>query len=65
MPGLIDQEGTTGLAYTTGTGLQFESRIGTSGLIVNPGESDAGYVLMQDSGYILLQDGISFILLET
>lgn len=65
MPGLIDVEGTTGLAYTTDSGLIFESRIGNAGLIINPGESDAGYVLTQDSGYILLQDGVSYILLET
>lgn len=64
MPGLIDEEGTTGLAYTTGTGLQFESNIGNAGLIINPGEAGTGFVLMQDSGYILLEDGFSFILLQ-
>lgn len=64
MPGLIDEEGTTGLAYTTGAGLQFESRIGNVGLIINPGESASGYVLTQGAGYILLQDGLSFILLQ-
>lgn len=45
-------------------GLQFESRIGNAGLIINPGESQQGYVLMENSGYILLEDGTSFILLE-
>lgn len=64
MPGLIDEDGTTGLAYTTGTGLQFESRIGNAGLIINPGESATGYVLMENVGYILLEDGYSFILLQ-
>lgn len=64
MAGLIDDEATTGLAYTTGTGLQWESRIGSSGLILNPGESGTGFVLMENSGYILLQDGVSFILLQ-
>lgn len=64
MPGLIDEEGTTGLAYTTGTGLQFESDIGNSGLIINPGEAGTGFVLMENAGYILLEDGFSFILLQ-
>lgn len=64
MPGLIDEEGTTGLTYTTGTGLQFESNIGNAGLIINPGEAGTGFVLMEDSGYILLEDGFSFILLQ-
>ena len=64
MPGLIDTDGTTGLAYTVGTGLQFESRIGNAGLIINPGEAGTGYVLMENSGYILLEDGVSFILLQ-
>lgn len=64
MPGLIDEEGTTGLAYTTGSGLQFESRIGNAGLIINPGESGSGDILMENSGYILLEDGFSFILLQ-
>lgn len=64
MPGLIDEEGTTGLAFTTGTGLQFESNIGNAGLIINPGEAGTGFVLMESSGYILLEDGFSFILLQ-
>ncbi len=64
MPGLIDEEGTTGLAFTTGTGLQFESNIGNAGLIINPGEAGTGSILMETSGYILLEDGFSFILLQ-
>ena len=64
MSGLIDEEATTGLAYTTGTGLQWTSRIGSAGLILNPGEAGTGYVLMEDAGYILLEDGADFILLE-
>lgn len=64
MPGLIDEGATTGLTYTTETGLQFESRIGNAGLIINPGQSDTGYILMETSGYILMEDGVSFILLE-
>ena len=64
MPGLIDTEGTTGLAYTTQTGLQWESRIGGESLIIDPGEAGTGYVLTQTGGYILLQDGVSRILLQ-
>ena len=64
MPGLIDQDGTTGLSYTTGTGLQFESNIGNAGLIINPGETGTGSVLMENSGYVLMEDGVSYILLE-
>ena len=50
MAGLIDDEATTGLAYTTGTGLQFESNIGNAGLIINPGEAGTGSVLMENFG---------------
>ena len=64
MPGLIDQDGTTGLAYTTGSGLQFESNIGNAGLLINPGEAGHGFILMESSGYILMEDGVSYILLE-
>ncbi len=61
MAGLINQDGNTGLAYTIGTGLQFESWIGNAGLIINPGEAGTGFVLMENAGYILLEDGVSFI----
>ena len=64
MAGLIDNEATTGLAYTIGTGLQFESNIGNAGLMINPGEAGTGSMLMENSGYILLEDGVSFILLQ-
>lgn len=64
MPGLIDEEGNTGLAYTVGTGLQFQSWIGSAGLDINPGEAGTGYVLMESEGYILMEDGNSFILLQ-
>ncbi len=64
MAGLIDDEATTGLSYTTGTGFQFESNIGNASLIVNPGEAGSGFVLMENIGYILLEDGTSFILLQ-
>jgi len=64
MPGLIDEEATTGLAYTTGTGLQWTSQIGGGGLDNNPGEAGHGFILMENSGYILMEDGNSFILLE-
>ena len=63
-PGLIDFGATTGLAYATGTGLQFQSEIGTADLIVEPGEAGSGEVLMESAGYILLEDGFSYIALE-
>lgn len=34
MPGLIDQNGTTGLTYTAGTGLQWQTAVGGPGLII-------------------------------
>lgn len=64
MAGLIDNGATFGLCYTTGSGLQWDSEIGGSGLILNPGEDVSGDILLESSGKILLEDGTSFILLE-
>ena len=62
MAGLIDNEATTGLTYTIGTGLQWITEIGGAGLILNPGEH--GKIQLEATGYILLEDGVSFILLQ-
>lgn len=64
MPGLIDQGGTTGLAYTVQTGLQWESRIGGETLIIYPGEAGAGFIQLEAGGYITLEDSSGFILLQ-
>ena len=64
MAGLIDNEATTGLAYTVNTGLQWTSEVGGGGLILNPGEQGTGYIQLETTGYILLEDGVSFILLQ-
>lgn len=64
MPGLIDNGAVEGLCYTTGSGLQWESKIGGSTLLLNPGEDLTGVILLESSGKILLEDGTSFILLE-
>ena len=64
---LIDIDGTTGLAYITGTGLQFQSPIGTADLQIEPGEHPpvtVGYVLTQTQGYVFLEDGFSRIILN-
>lgn len=63
MPGLIDIEGNTGLAYTIDTGLQFQEPLGTSSLIINPAPGSSGAVLTEGGDFVLMEDG-SFILME-
>lgn len=64
MPGLIDIEGNTGLAFTIDTGLQFQSELGTRGLVIDPAPGESGAVLTESGDFVLMEDGVSLILME-
>lgn len=56
MPGLIDSE--TGLAFQVGTGLQWQTEIGSAGLDINTGSVGTGFLLLANGNdYLLLTTG--------
>ena len=60
MPGLIDNDGDTGLAFRTATGLQFQTEIGTADLIIEPiptppsGEPQLDFSDANNSQYLMM-----------
>lgn len=56
MAGLCDS--TTGLTFQEGTGLQFQTEIGTAGLTISTAVAGSSFLLLADlTSYLLLTTG--------